>query len=673
MKEGWQKSLISTPDKSISRSQKLLELSMKKNKKARPIEDGSLPDAKIKDVTCNSDSPQVKSHHMSTNSPEHEFTFSRSPSPEVHSAPAKSISRKIELPKNSVSSRALNKSSAMSLTPKSSLKTETKFCPNSFYSTSTPAAKQSRSSLEKRQDVSTKRKPMSSVRRHRSRSLGGARKRKRVGSHVGHGIKKPRLRQSLESGKKSVTNYNNESNEKSTIVTGSSKSSVATSKTGQLNLSAHTKVQFEVKGGNFVYRAKAKAGLLSDNTPLRRSPRKLSPLKANYFTPKGRNKGKGGKLFSPNSDYLQPDLISPSKSLPSPVKIDTSVDTVEIADLSNLITSLAKDQAKELVVKNENINLEPDSSTLFDSREESANDVSSAIHNILNDLSSEAEEGVINDVSECSEQSSTREDQNSTESSKLFPIFNKITANSGNFSVRQGKSSGYSKKFVCNSLGDNQTVIDAGQKEFGPTHCGVCGTVYTVGDPEDELYHSSQHSGLMEKLRYPVWKTERVVGQFPNGSVLCVRPGDHSSHWRKVEEVLSIVDRDLGFSEVGIRWPDKTKVYMFVAEKKIVGFLLAEAVSSGYKILPKKDTDSEKTYYCSDVANPVRCGISRIWVLSDYRRKKVASILVDCMRSSFIEYYYLKTNEFAFSDPTLSGIHFASKYMQSSEFLVYNR
>ena len=78
------------------------------------------------------------------------------------------------------------------------------------------------------------------------------------------------------------------------------------------------------------------------------------------------------------------------------------------------------------------------------------------------------------------------------------------------------------------------------------------------------------------------------MGQFPNGSVLCVRPGDHSSHWRKVEEVLSIVDRDLGFSEVGIRWPDKTKVYMFVAEKKIVGVLLAEAVSSGYKILPKK-------------------------------------------------------------------------------------
>ena len=30
-------------------------------------------------------------------------------------------------------------------------------------------------------------------------------------------------------------------------------------------------------------------------------------------------------------------------------------------------------------------------------------------------------------------------------------------------------------------------------------------------------------------------------------------------------------------------------------------------------------------------------------------------------------------DEFAFSDPTLDGISFATKYMQSEEFLVYNR
>ena len=42
--------------------------------------------------------------------------------------------------------------------------------------------------------------------------------------------------------------------------------------------------------------------------------------------------------------------------------------------------------------------------------------------------------------------------------------------------------------------------------------------------------------------------------------MICVKPGDNPSHWRKAEEVLSVVDSDLGFSEVGIRWPDRTKV-----------------------------------------------------------------------------------------------------------------
>ena len=69
----------------------------------------------------------------------------------------------------------------------------------------------------------------------------------------------------------------------------------------------------------------------------------------------------------------------------------------------------------------------------------------------------------------------------------------------------------------------------------------------------------------------------------------------------------------------------------------------------------------------------MRAGISRIWVLADFRRGRVASCLVDCMRAGFFLDHYLDKDEFAFSDPTLDGISFASKYMQSNEFLVYNR
>ena len=79
----------------------------------------------------------------------------------------------------------------------------------------------------------------------------------------------------------------------------------STTPSGQINLTPRTKVQFEVKGGNFVYRAKAKAGI----TP-RRSPRKhaMSPLKAEYF----REKKTHGNMFcsSANSSEKKP-LFSP--------------------------------------------------------------------------------------------------------------------------------------------------------------------------------------------------------------------------------------------------------------------------------------------------------------------------------------------------------------------------
>ena len=52
---------------------------------------------------------------------------------------------------------------------------------------------------------------------------------------------------------------------------------------------------------------------------------------------------------------------------------------------------------------------------------------------------------------------------------------------------------------------------------------------------------------------------------------------------------------------------------------------------------------------------------------------QVASSLVDCMRSGFYQDHYLRGDQFAFSDPTMDGIKFATKYMKSDEFLVYNR
>jgi len=302
--------------------------------------------------------------------------------------------------------------------------------------------------------------------------------------------------------------------------------------------------------------------------------------------------------------------------------------------------------------------------------------VASSVSNILNDLSSGGESDI--SQSSQSEEEETRIPSlvKANTDSRLYPIFYKESARStGETGGSTPQQKEKEKRFLCSSLPPNQSYIDAGQKELGATLCQTCGSVYSKGDPQDEAMHNLQHTGLLERLKHQGWAKERVVATYPEGGrVISIRPGDDARWWKKAEDVLGIVDRDLGFSEVGIRAPDLTKIFLFIADKKIVGLLLAEQISQGFQIIPPTEGDEKRQVYCcSETAQPVLAGISRIWVLADYRRKRVASHLVDAMRVAFFVDKYLAEKEFAFSDPTLNGIEFASKYIGHKHFLVYNR
>ena len=62
---------------------------------------------------------------------------------------------------------------------------------------------------------------------------------------------------------------------------------------------------------------------------------------------------------------------------------------------------------------------------------------------------------------------------------------------------------------------------------------------------------------------------------------------------REVElYLICLLCRDLGFSEVGIRFPDRTKVFLYTCDKKIVGFLLAEAIDNGYRVITQTSKKS---------------------------------------------------------------------------------
>ncbi|NXA15929.1 ESCO1 acetyltransferase, partial [Sapayoa aenigma] len=232
--------------------------------------------------------------------------------------------------------------------------------------------------------------------------------------------------------------------------------------------------------------------------------------------------------------------------------------------------------------------------------------------------------------------------------------------------------------------GDKQLITDGGQKRFGAISCNICGMLYTVSNPEDETQHLLFHNQFISAVKYVGWKKERILAEYPDGKIIMVLPDDPKYALKKVEEIREMVDNDLGFQQAPLMCYSRTKTLLFISnDKKVIGCLIAEHIQWGYRVIeekvPEVSSENEKVIFerqkawcCSTSPEPAICGISRIWVFSMMRRRKIASRMIECLRSNFIYGSYLSKEEIAFSDPTPDGKLFATQYCGTGQFLVYN-
>uniref|UniRef100_A0A5F8AB05 Establishment of sister chromatid cohesion N-acetyltransferase 1 n=1 Tax=Macaca mulatta TaxID=9544 RepID=A0A5F8AB05_MACMU len=191
------------------------------------------------------------------------------------------------------------------------------------------------------------------------------------------------------------------------------------------------------------------------------------------------------------------------------------------------------------------------------------------------------------------------------------------------------------------------------------------------------------HFGELKEV-YLGWKKERILAEYPDGRIIMVLPEDPKYALKKVDEIREMVDNDLGFQQAPLMCYSRTKTLLFISnDKKVVGCLIAEHIQWGYRVIEEKlpvirseeekvRFERQKAWCCSTLPEPAICGISRIWVFSMMRRKKIASRMIECLRSNFIYGSYLSKEEIAFSDPTPDGKLFATQYCGTGQFLVYN-
>lgn len=252
-----------------------------------------------------------------------------------------------------------------------------------------------------------------------------------------------------------------------------------------------------------------------------------------------------------------------------------------------------------------------------------------------------------------------------------------------------------------------------GQSDFLLHFCSTCGIKYARGDEDDEQSHKAFHKKYTCGIQFKGWTHERVIDipSVEGGRILLVLHSDPSAHRNKVEEVVKMMEKELGSGWILHK---NYQVYLFVSSQRIVGCLVVEPITRAYKvvscylderpdeskmkdskpnsttlkfgnitfqreaILKKPTNDPEAlgmnmngAILCEEEAVPAVCGIRAIWVTPAHRRKHIASQLLDAARKSFYKGVALECSQLAFSQPTSSGIALASRYVGSSSILVY--
>ncbi|CAH1116456.1 unnamed protein product [Phaedon cochleariae] len=248
---------------------------------------------------------------------------------------------------------------------------------------------------------------------------------------------------------------------------------------------------------------------------------------------------------------------------------------------------------------------------------------------------------------------------------KLFPIFN------GGSQVvphkKETRLTGNSIEKKIRKLSANQMLLDAGQKRFGVTQCHECNIIYHMGDPSDEAMHLHYHNAG-HILRFQGWKNERVVADFQtSGRIIQIIPGDSKVWWKKSNDLMDLINQELGCYNMEFSLPN-CQTFLYIKNKMIIGCTVAIAKSEGHQML---STDDNEADLCSERKYPIRCGIPRVWVAHNHRRRGIATALMNSVKTNFIFGYALRNSEIALSPPTELGKLFAQKYFGTENFYVY--
>ncbi|XP_074597359.1 establishment of cohesion [Brevipalpus obovatus] len=215
---------------------------------------------------------------------------------------------------------------------------------------------------------------------------------------------------------------------------------------------------------------------------------------------------------------------------------------------------------------------------------------------------------------------------------------------------------------------EQQYAIDAGQKDFDAQRCKTCNMLYLKGEEQDENHHRKYHDLFVNSVKFSGWKNQRVVQYLDDGArILLIRPDDPKYMLKKMDDLFSIADQELGINSSIFENLQMDSIYLvyLTSNNRIAGFVAGEPVTHGFEFI------AEEGLALTTEKISVELGISRLWVHNSYRRQGIASQLVDTIRSAVYSDKIVAKDKVAFSDPSSPGVAFGTKYTGRKNILVY--
>jgi len=113
----------------------------------------------------------------------------------------------------------------------------------------------------------------------------------------------------------------------------------------------------------------------------------------------------------------------------------------------------------------------------------------------------------------------------------------------------------------------------------------------------------------------------------------------------------------------------KKKAYFYIEDHTdiVLGYCLAHIVHRVHVL----DSEDESNMITETEMDKMLCGIARIWVHPDYRRTRIATKILDCVRTNFFFGIVIKRVDLAFSAPTDDGHQYLKIYTRSNRLFIY--